>query len=85
MVLPMHAWYSDGAPAPGFRYNESFAGARAPTWVGVGGPQDISALKADGTLLKFVSNVSDLKPPGSADDALMAFQHRMYVSILTWA
>ena len=43
--------------------NESLAGARAPGWTGVSGPTTISALKADGTLLKYVYNVTDLKPP----------------------
>ena len=62
------------------KYNESLAGARAPGWTGVGGPQHINALKDDGTLLKYVANVSELKAPGTADDALMAFQHRMCIS-----
>jgi hypothetical protein len=61
-------------------YNESLAGARAPGFTGVGGPTKINALRDDGTLLKYVSNLSDLAPPGSADDALMAFQHRMCIS-----
>jgi hypothetical protein len=79
MVLAGDVDYTAGREASS-QYNESFAGARAPGWVGVGGPKNIPALKADGTLLKYVSNVSDLKPPGSADDALMAFQHRMCIS-----
>ena len=29
---------------------------------------------------RYVSNLTDLMPPGSADDALMAFQHRMCIS-----
>ena len=62
------------------RYNESLAGARAPGWVGVGGPKNISATNADGSLLKYVNNISELAPPGSADDALMAFQHRLCIS-----
>ena len=61
-------------------YNESLAGARAPGWVGVSGPRHVDALKADGSLLKFVANLSALAPPGEADDALMAFQHRMCIS-----
>jgi hypothetical protein len=61
-------------------YNESLAGARVPGFVGVGGPQNISAVKPDGTLLKYVQNISELAPPGSADDALMAFQHRLCIS-----
>ena len=81
------------------RYNESLAGARTPGWVGVSGPRTIDPLKEDGTLIKYVSNISDLAPPGEADvsaaapfassleasrsaaqDALMAFQHRLCVS-----
>ena len=61
-------------------YNESLAGARAPSWAGVGGPRHVDALKPDGSLLKYVSPLADLAPPGEADDALMAFQHRMCVS-----
>ena len=61
-------------------YGESLAGARVPGWNGVGGPRHVDALRADGSLIKFVSNVSELGAPGSADDALMAFQHRMCVS-----
>ena len=61
-------------------YGEPLAGARVPGWVGVGGPRNVSALRPDGTLLKYVANLSELAPPGSADDALMAFQHRMCVS-----
>ena len=62
------------------QYNESLAGARAPGWTGVKGPRNISALKDDGSLIKYVSNLSDLASPGEADDALMAFQHRLCVS-----
>ena len=61
-------------------YNESLAGARAPSWSGVGGPKGINALKDDGSLIKYVANVSELAPPGAADDALMAFQHRMCIA-----
>jgi hypothetical protein len=50
----------------------------------VGGPRNISALNPDGTLIKYVYNLSDLGPPGSADDALMAFQHRMCISEGEW-
>jgi hypothetical protein len=52
-------------------YGESLAGARVPGWTGVGGPRNISAVHADGTLLKYVQNISELAPAGSADDALM--------------
>ena len=62
------------------QYNESLAGARVPGWHGVSGPKNINALKDDGSLIKYVSNLSDLAPPGEADDALMAFQHRLCVS-----
>jgi hypothetical protein len=61
-------------------YNESLAGARAPGWSGVSGPRHVDALRPDGSIIKFVANVSSLAPPGEADDALMAFQHRMCVS-----
>ncbi len=61
-------------------YNESYAGARVPGWVGVSGPRNISAVRDDGTLLKYVQNLTDLAPPGTADDALMAFQHRLCIS-----
>ena len=61
-------------------YNESYAGARVPGWVGVGGPRTINALKDDGSLIKYVSDLSDLAPAGEADDALMAFQHRLCVA-----
>jgi hypothetical protein len=62
------------------QYDESLAGAMAPGWVGVGGPRNISATKPDGSLLKYVQNITELGPPGSADDALMAFQHRLCIS-----
>jgi hypothetical protein len=61
-------------------YNESYAGARVPSWSGVGGPRGINALKDDGTLIKYVANLTELAEPGTADDALMAFQHRMCIS-----
>eukprot|EP00039_Didymoeca_costata_P000628 m.46563 g.46563 ORF g.46563 m.46563 type:complete len:674 (+) comp10386_c0_seq2:163-2184(+) len=61
-------------------YNESLAGARVPGFKDVGGPQHVDALYPNGTILKFVKNISELPPPGSADDALMAFQHRMCIS-----
>ena len=61
-------------------YNESYAGARVPGWKGVGGPQHVNALRDDGSIMKYVANISDLTPPGEADDALMAFQHRMCIS-----
>jgi hypothetical protein len=62
------------------QYNESLAGARKPGWVGVSGPRNINPLKEDGTLIKYVANISELAAPGEADDALMAFQHRLCVS-----
>ena len=61
-------------------YGESLAGARVPGWTGVGGPRHVDALRADGSLIKYVQNISELAAPGAADDALMAFQHRMCVS-----
>jgi len=62
------------------KYNESYAGARTPGWSGVAPPKGVNALKDDGTILKYVANISQLTPPGEADDALMAFQHRMCIS-----
>jgi ribulose 1,5-bisphosphate synthetase/thiazole synthase len=62
------------------QYNESLAGARVPGWTGVHGPRHVNALRADGSLLKYVSNLTELAAPGTADDALMAFQHRMYIT-----
>eukprot|EP01050_Picozoa_sp_SAG11_P018182 SAG11_NODE_2708_length_3062_cov_1.659804_3_plen_318_part_00 len=61
-------------------YGESLAGARVPSWEGVRGPRGVNAVGSDGKLLKYVSPLSELKPPGAADDALMAFQHRMCIS-----
>jgi hypothetical protein len=79
MVAAGDVHYTAGREA-NTTYNEPLAGARAPGWVGVSGPRNISAVRADGTLLKYVQNVSELAPPGSADDALMAFQHRLCIS-----
>jgi hypothetical protein len=59
------------------QYNESYAGARKPGWSGVGGPHGVNPFAPDGSLIKYVYNLTDLPPPGEADDALMAFQHRM--------
>jgi hypothetical protein len=58
-------------------YNESLAGVRAPGYGGVHGALHVDALRDGGTLLKYVQNASSLPPPGSADEALMAFQHRL--------
>merc|ERR1712166_976507 len=64
------------------KYNESLAGARVPTPSNAGHPVQlgINALHDNGTILKYVQNISLLNPPGEADDALMAFQHRMCIS-----
>ena len=61
-------------------YNESYAGARAPSWSGVAGPHDVNPIGPDGKIIRYVANLSELAPPGEADDALMAFQHRMCIS-----
>lgn len=61
-------------------YNEPLAGIREPGWVGVSGPRHVDALRPDGSIIKYVANVSSLGVPGEADDALMAFQHRMCIS-----
>lgn len=58
------------------KYNESLAGARTPT----SSNPVVNALNDDGSILKYVQNISELAPPGEADDALMAFQHRMCIS-----
>lgn len=79
MVAAGDVPYTSGREA-NTTYNESLAGARVPGWKGVGPPQGVNALRPDGTLLRFVSNLSQLAPPGAADDALMAFQHRMCIS-----
>ena len=66
--------YTSGREAAS-QYNESLAGARKPT-----GATSVNALHDDGTIIKYVQNFSDLASPGEADDALMAFQHRMCIS-----
>merc|ERR1712048_980600 len=60
----------------GSQYNESLAGARKPT------PSHpvVNALRDDGSIIKYVQNISELAAPGEADDALMAFQHRLCIS-----
>merc|ERR1712166_167908 len=57
-------------------YNESLAGSRIPKPSNV----VVDALHPDGSIIKYVQNVSELKAPGERDDALMAFQHRMCIS-----
>jgi hypothetical protein len=79
MVATGDVQYTSGREAI-TTYNESFAGARIPGWSGVGGPRHVNALNTDGSIIKYVANMSELAPPGSADDALMAFQHRMCIS-----
>jgi hypothetical protein len=61
---------------PMSKYNESLTGARTPAASKV----VVNALSDDGTIMKYVQNISELKAPGEADDALMAFQHRMCIS-----
>jgi hypothetical protein len=79
MVAAGDVAYTSGREAIA-TYNESLAGARAPGWTGVSGPRHVDALRPDGSLLKYVADLSELAAPGEADDALMAFQHRMCVS-----
>jgi hypothetical protein len=67
--------YTSGREARS-QYNESLAGARLPTK----SPIAVNALRDDGTLIKYVQNLTELAAPGEADDALMAFQHRMCIS-----
>ena len=62
-------------------YNESLAGARVPGTNKDLGPRTIDALAPDGaSFIKYVQNVSTLPAAGEADDALMAFQHRLCVA-----
>jgi hypothetical protein len=79
MVAAGDIYYTWGREAKS-QYNESLAGARTPSWAGVGGPRGVDAIGPDGKLLKYVYPLSELAPPGAADDALMAFQHRMCIS-----
>lgn len=79
MVAAGNVEYTWGREAT-TQYNESYAGARKPGWSGVGGPKNVSAINADGSIIKYVANISELAAPGEADDALMAFQHRMCIS-----
>ena len=63
------------------QYNESLAGARVPGTNKDEGPRTIDAMSPDGkSFIKYVQNVSTLPPAGSADDALMAFQHRLCIA-----
>ena len=57
-------------------HNESLAGARRPT----GSKPGVNALRDDSSITKYVQNVSELAAPGTADNALMAFQHRLCIS-----
>lgn len=75
MVAVGNVDYTFGREAAS-QYGESLAGARKPTPSG----HVVDALRDDGTLLKYVQNISELAAPGEADDALMAFQHRMCIS-----
>jgi hypothetical protein len=79
MVAAGNVPYTAGREA-NTTYGEALAGARAPGWAGVGGPRGVDPFKPDGSLLKYVADPRELAPPGAADDALMAFQHRMCVS-----
>ena len=75
MVAVGNVDYTAGREAAS-QYNESLGGARMPTK----SPVVVDALRDDGTILKYVQNISTLAAPGEADDALMAFQHRMCIS-----
>ena len=75
MVAVGNVDYTAGREAAS-QYNESLGGARVPTK----SPVVVDALRDDGTILKYVQNISTLAAPGEADDALMAFQHRMCIS-----
>ena len=90
MVAAKNIPYTWGREA-NTQYNESLAGARAPSWSGVSGPQTVDAIDVDtGKIIKYVQNLTELAAPGTADDALMAFQHRLCVTSntsnqITWA
>tara|TARA_B110000208_G_scaffold184108_1_gene237581 strand:- start:627 stop:1958 length:1332 start_codon:yes stop_codon:yes gene_type:complete len=80
MVLATHSTYGRESIA---EYNESLAGARVPTKfsTATGNPSpQVNALHPNGTILKYVQNISTLAAPGEADGALMAFQHRLCIS-----
>ena len=63
------------------QYNESLAGARIPGTNKDMGPRAIDPFLPDGkTLIKYVQNISTLPAFGEADDALMAFQHRLCIA-----
>ncbi len=79
MVAAGNVDYTSGREAMS-TYQESYGGARKPGFAGVSGPKHVNALKDDGTIIKYVANISELAPPETADDALMAFQHRMCIS-----
>ena len=76
MVATGEIEYTSGREAIS-KYNESLAGARVPT---PSRSRPVDALRDDGTLLKYVQNVSELAAPGESDGALMAFQHRLCIS-----
>ena len=79
MVAVGDVTFTSGRESIG-EYNESLAGARVPGTNKDRGPRDIDAIGPDGRLLKYVQNVSTLPAPGEADEALMAFQHRLCVA-----
>jgi len=75
MVAVGNVDYTYGREAAS-KYGEELAGARPPM------PSNpvFNALHDDGSIIKYVQNISELAAPGEADDGLMAFQHRMCIS-----
>jgi hypothetical protein len=76
MVAVGNVDYTSGREAAS-KYGESLGGARPPTR---GSDPVVNALRDDGSIIKYVQNISELAAPGEADDALMAFQHRLCIS-----
>lgn len=76
MVAVGNVDYTTGREAAS-KYGESLGGARPPTQ---GHDPVVNALRDDGSILKYVQNISELAAVGEADDALMAFQHRLCIS-----
>ena len=83
MVAAKNIPYTSGRESK-LQYNESFAGARLPSWHGVKkGARLVDAIGPDGNIIKYVQNLTELAPPGMADNALMAFQHRLCITTNT--
>ena len=62
MVALGNVDYTAGREATS-KYNESLAGARAPSWSGVSGGRNVSAIGADGKIIKCVHACLSIKQP----------------------